>query len=240
MSVCRGGDRLSSLVRLTTFEIFNPGNELDVMDSLEISLRIIFNHSRDCTVSITEDKEQLFDKTKLNTFADHVATIQSVLINAREFTRYHSEQSGKKLDLAKLEISQEIRQELSEVLAANKHDIGDTGDYSWRAKLSAAALSNQASLDVTNQQLMDNLLGEIPQNLNYFQANYWNMLTDSEYTYQELALFKRVAFVRFVLDCTNYSPSSAEGIGNIRACLKTLVESSCSTTMMCKCLELVN
>ena len=237
--------RADNLVKLITERLFRPSEDLDVLDCLHLSLRIIFDHSKDCSIDMNEEREQLFDKSKLNTFADHVATIQSVLVNVESLM--NRGEKSEKPHIEWIRISDEIRHELLHRIDRShlQETSESSGDYSWRHKLSSqTSIMERSGNDCDgkssgNEALVEKTLEAIISSLDYFSCKYWNMLTDTEYPFNELALFKRIAFIRFMTSFTNYRPKNITLLQRISDELQKIVETSCSTTMLCKCVELL-
>lgn len=222
------------LIRFITTKLFSPLDLDDVVRCSELMMKIIFNDSRTYN-ELTEEKEQLFDKTKLNTFADHVATVESALIGLQAF---FLNQKAVKPDLNSLRIHEDALVALTTVDCPSDHD---TGDYSWRTKITlkrnpTSVHSNQLQ-GIDNNSIVDHVLASILQSLAYFE--YRNMLTDTEYTYHELSLYKRVAFVRFVFQCTKYELTNEHLLPAIQLGLEEIAQSACSTTLLHKCLRMV-
>lgn len=243
--------RLNNLIALVTTELFDPSNCQDIINCFELSMRIIFNHTKNFSTTLNEEREILFDKTKLNTFADHVATIQGTLYGLRSFfRRCYQRNECTKVNLNSLRLSHDVLRELETVYElANDNN---TGDYSWRLKKSVLSSTSNTFSESrsekehgtkqvdTNNATVDRILCNVVESLNYFSAGYWNMLTDTDYPYHELSLFKRFAFVKFVLECTGYETQNKRINTEIQEKLQRIVRESCSTTMLCKCLSLLN
>ena len=77
-----------------------------------------------------------------------------------------------------------------------------------------------------NEALVEKTLEAIISSLDYFSCKYWNMLTDTEYPFNELALFKRIAFIRFMTSFTNYRPKNITLLQRISDELHKIVETS--------------
>lgn len=232
------GSRLDLLIRLISLRLFNPNIINDTNNCIELLVRIIFNHSNNYSNYVKEEKERLFDKTKLNTFADHVATIQSSLKGLELFL-------GKREDklehfcLSSLTLPQDILFELTFVDSPSSDC--DTGDYSWRLKKIMASHEEDSMLEfLKSNQISEIILENISKSLQYFSNAYWNMLTDTEYTHHELSLYRRIALFKFVSLCTQQTSAKCICLLNhIKHELSEIYENACSTTLMNKCLSLV-
>lgn len=232
------GSRLNHLIRLIATELFDSNSEHDVNNCFELLMRIIFNHAKNYSNDLNEEKERLFDKTKLNTFADHVATIQSALEGLQLF--FKKQDTSDQIHLNSLRFPPEI---LAELTVVDCPTDDNTGDYSWRLKKVAEGLPSQEATKSgeyeDNNLVVARFLENLEKSLDYFSKGYWNMLTDTEYTYRELSLFKRIAFMKFVLSCTRHELENERLISVIRERLTTIATSSCCTTLLYKCYRLM-
>lgn len=181
----------------------------------------------------------MFDKTKLNTFADHVATIQSVLKGLETFLRKREDKS-EYFYLGSLTLPRDILFELSLVDSSLSNE---TGDYSWRLKKVIAHQEEEKSSlrDLKSNQITEILLENISKSLQYFSSNaHWNMLTDAEYTHHELSLYKRIALLKFLSLCiVKTNPNGNSLLTQIKHEMNRTYDDECSTTLMSKCLDLV-
>lgn len=230
----RSSIKLESLIRLISTKLLDPANELDVIEYFNLMTRIIFNHSKNYSINFTDDKESLFDKTKPNVFADHVATIQSTLDVAKEFFQRLNACRGTKISINALRLSPEVVAEM-EILDIKNDGTKQIGDYSWRLK-------GLASIDSVNKQMVDNRtlversLVNIRLSLDYF--DYRNMLLDTTFGYHESTIFKRLAFVRLLIEATDYS--NPQLISGIQRGIERVINESCATTILSKSRELLN
>lgn len=233
------GSRLDHLIKLITLRLFNPNNINDTNNCIGLLIRIIFNQTNNYSIDVKEEKERLFDKTKLNTFADHVATIQSVLKGLETFLRKREDKS-EYFYLGSLTLPRDILFELSLVDSSLSNE---TGDYSWRLKKVIAHQEEEKSSlrDLKSNQITEILLENISKSLQYFSSNaHWNMLTDAEYTHHELSLYKRIALLKFLSLCiVKTNPNGNSLLTQIKHEMNRTYDDECSTTLMSKCLDLV-
>lgn len=239
------GSRLDYLIKLIATKLFNPYDTNEANNCFELLTRIIFNHSKNYSNDVNEEKERLFDKTILNAFADHVATIERAL-NGLQLFFYRRQDRSELFNLSSLRLPEDIVQEL---IIIDSCTDDNTGDYSWRLKKvidglpdsnQLTAVASEQEFPYNNQQVVDLFLENVLLSLSYFSSGYWNMLMDTEYTYHELSLYKRLAFVKFILHCTKYELKNEHLVPEIQKRLNIIVNSSCSTTMLCKCLNLIS
>lgn len=238
--------RMSNLITLLTTRLLSPNSPDDVRYCFELSMRIIFAHTKNFSTTSNEEREILFDKSKLNTFADHVATIRSALEGLSLFFGRQSGAEGTKIDINTLQFSPDVLRELEAAYEPGSSSSAHDGDYNWRLKKSFQDNNNRLQRDETKEQSYDNnlivdrVLQNILASLDYFSNGYWNMLTDTDYPYHELSIFKKIAFVRFILQCTEYKLKDSHlVIREIKTKLSTIVQESSSTTMLSKCLDLL-
>lgn len=201
----------------------------------QLLMKVIFNHSKSYSISATLDKEGLFDKTKLNTFADHVATTCAVLEQLRNFFG-----PDKRIVLNELEISADILAEFQIDLETGPRN--SAGDYGWRKKVSTTTnMNDKESRDyvIDNNDLVVSFIQQILASLDYFSNGYKNMLTDTGYTHHELSLYKRLAFIAFVRDCTLHNVKNMDLLDDIRKKLETILKESCATTLLVKTLDMI-
>lgn len=233
------GSRLDHLIKLIALGMFNSCNIDDTNNCIGLLIRIIFNHTNNYSNYVKEDRKRLFDKTKLNTFADHVATIQSSLKGLEIFLRKREDKS-KRFCLSSLTLPRDILFELSFVDSPSSND---TGDYSWRLKkvMAHQEEGESSSRDLEGDQITEILLENILKSLQYFSENaHWNMLTDTEYTHHELSLYRRIALLKFFSLCTIQTNSKCKSLlSQIKYELFITYQNKCSTTLMGKCLNLV-
>lgn len=230
------GSRSDYLIKLITSNLFKADSQQEINSCFELMMRIIFNHSKNYSTDTDEEKERLFDKTKLNAFADHIATVKSCLDGLQAFFGSRQEL----IELSTLQLTGDILSEFAVVDQAGDHNIGD---YSWRLRkvadnqVESEHPQGQATRD--NNAIVNEFLRNLLESLSYFSKGYYNMLIDTDYTYHELSLYKRVAFVKFVLGCTKHSLNE-NIVGKIKETLRNIVGDTCSTTMLHKCLKLMD
>lgn len=226
--------RLDHLVHLITSRLFDRNEEQEVNNCFQLLMRIIFNHSKNYSTDANEDREALFDKTRLNTFADHIATIRSALGGLEHF---FLSPGSEPVHVNSLSFSRELIAEFEHSLEPpNK----DSGDYSWRVKRiidQSFSVSKYDKLD--NEQRVDIFIESILSSLEYFAGGYYNMLTDTSYTYHELSLYKKIAFLNFITSCTKSKLKNRHLLQEIKSKLARIVRDSCSTTLLMRCLDLM-
>lgn len=233
------GSRLDPLIRLIVDgSIFDADDVRHSNQLLELLCQIIFDHGKNYSHESEDDKERLFDKTKLNTFADHVAATKSALRGLYRFF----ERREQSVDLDTLKLPSDVFAELDSGLKLTKPSISNsTGDYSWRLRqFGSLKISTETESRVYSNQVINRLLQEIVDSFEYFSRGYWNILTDTEYIYHELSLYRRIAFVKFITDRVEHNPRSESSLCEIKTKLQKIVSDSCATTILTKCIDLLN
>lgn len=238
--ICRNrvtqGSPLIDLINVAGLEIFEPEEGPEFFDLL---MKFIFNHGKSHSISATSDKEGLFDKTKLNTFADHVAVTGGVVNSLRNFLDLYDQL----IDLNRLNFSSDILFEF-QTYVGNSEEKGtsnEDGDYSWRKRKSRTGkmIPSEPIYSPNNDQLVAGFIEQILASLDYFRQGYISMLTDTAYTYHELSLYKRVALIAIVRDCTYHRVENFHKVAEIREKLAKIIENSCATTLLVKTLDLI-
>lgn len=227
------GSKLDNLIEIITTQLFDPKVGQDVNRCVILLLRFILNSSRDYSEDIEEEKERLFDKTKLNTFADHVAIINSSLMGLKTFL------GSSKLKVSNLQLPKDIIEELDSF--SQSEVVEFRGDYSSNQHFSDKEDAQSSLLTLDNKQIFEKFFEILQNSLNYFQNGYKHLLIDTEYTYHELSLFKAVVIARFIHEFTDYTSTIAaqdDPIYSIRDKLNSIITKSCSTTLLQKCFEL--
>lgn len=231
---------MGDLLMYITNQVFNPSLESDVCDCFTLMMRIVFDHSRNYSAELQDKDERLFDKTKLNTFADHIRTIQSCFASLRAFM---DRNEGTKIDLDKLHLTKNLKTELS--IIDKSQDESIVGDYSWRQK---ASTQNKCKLDcisgeyteVTNHQVVTRIMQNLILSLDYFLRGYYNVLIDTEYNFHELSLYRRISFLLFIFECTENTLDSTHFRQVVRERLDFAVSKGCMTTLLYKCIQAIS
>lgn len=235
--------RLHQFIHVIVTQLFDLEDSKQLNDCIELLTRIIFNHAKNYSTDLSEERERLFDKTKLNTYADHVATVQAALDGLHSI----HEKLGHKLKLSAITIPEDVVHDIR----LSVHDDSwqhSTGSYERKGmefaftrerKPSMAACSELAEPSA-NESILAELIDAIIRSIGYFEAGYWVVLTDTEYTYHELQLYKRIAYLEFLCKHTDSRLDVSEQLRQIRNALRDLVTNKCSTCLLNKCLELMS
>lgn len=224
------GNPLQSLIRLVTSRLFNKDSDTEANRCFELLTRIVFNHSKNYSTSAALDKGGLFDKTKLNSFADHVRSTSSVFEELKSFLQARKTP----IKLNALNLSSDILLEFQEDSQIKAKDLGD---YAWRRNSLVNGVVHNGHgelINLDNNNLVDGFIETIHESLDYFAQGYRSMLTDTGYTYHELSLYKRAAFVIFVTQCTRNELRNIPLMRMIQEKLAYILKYSCSTTLLVK------
>lgn len=228
---------------------FYPPPRWATIKYFKFIMGVLVNDSSAFTGDLNQERNQLFDKTRLNTYADRVSTIYAVLETLQRYlVRPYSKG---KIPFEMLELPESVMRELNVVKSLSSNDCGD---YGWRKKgrestdaktqlLNGSGSSEAAHTckDCDIYKFFEQLLENLYKSLDYFNTGYHNMLTEPEYTQHELLLLQQVAFVKYVTSCTRYmrTPVIEEYLPKIREKLEHISKFSCSTTMFRKITQLM-
>lgn len=230
--------QLSSLLTYITNEVFDPDDESDICDCFTLMMRIVFDHSRNYYADLQERGERLFDKTKLNTFADHIMTIQSCF---KSLQVYLGKNTSKRIGLEKLILSRNLIAQIS-IIDAQINECQD-GDYNWRNVKVLAQSDHESSclridpVGATNHEVIKEIMINLDMSLDYFQGGYSNVLIDTEYNFHELSLYRRISFLVFIFRHVDNTLDYDDFCNRILVRLRKIVTERCATTLLCKCIE---
>lgn len=226
--------RLDPLIDFV-IKLFNRKSKRETANCFDLLMKAIFDHSRNYRVETTEDNDALFDKTKLNTFADHVATIRSALVSLEKFFKIDSP-DVEPFPLNELNLTREIVYEFETCCEMAEKN---SGDYSRKIRSVVVASNSFEDDRMTNDHLVDSFIDNVLNSLDYFSNGYTRLLTDTSYTYRELSLYKKIAFLRFVTRSTSHDLKNADLLTSITTKLRSIVENHCCTTLLVRCLDLI-
>jgi len=230
---------LDRFIELISTLYFDPNVPQELNTCFQLLTTFMFSEASDFSESIDQDNNRLFDKTKLNSFADHVATINSSLKGLELFFQRRKGTSERvHLDCLTLPFTALTMQSCHENPSASIR-----GDYSWRIERIKNRIVTESKLSpprmLNNSEMVDQLLENIHASLSYFSKSYWNMLVDTDYTQCELALFRKVTFFVFIIKNTEHSLKNMHLIPRVQDTLQAIVTNSCATTLLSKCTDLI-
>lgn len=239
------GNCLDYLMKLVVLEIFDPNQLNELQQCVELILNIII-HVDDCCYDNEfqdEEKEGLFDKTRINDFADNASLIEASVIALEIFFNRRYKQDNKNfIELNSLKLPVNPLLDLRYVESGNQIDsINFTGDYSIKRNTDRVEKNpNEFDMMLTNEQYFENLLISTLKSLDYFEDGYKNLLQDTSYSDRELSLYKNVAMIRFITKCTEYNPNINYLVTTVQKKIKEMIIKCCSTTLINKCFRLMN